>query len=187
MRRLIPGLVVASAALAACGDPTLPVRSPSARQALTQGVDTIQAEPVAARQEMFLEVVRTSQVQAKGDRTDPVLFPMLSGGDLVAAKPLEPGADLLQVPDAGSPLPLWFEGHDPWPEDRRDSLQGLSEREAAELVARTLLSRWGVVTGQEILVDRVEGAPYAVAYVDGVVRINAAFLYMAAAVGPSSF
>jgi hypothetical protein len=179
MRRLIPGLVVASAALAACGDPTLPVRSPSARQALTQDVGAIEAEPVAARQEMCREVVRTSQVQARGDETDPMLFPILSGDRLVA-KPLESCADLLQASDAGAPLPLRFEGHC-WPEDGRPGLQGLSEREAAELVARTLLNRWGVVSGQEILVDCAPGAPYAAAYVDGVVRINPVLLYMAAA------
>jgi hypothetical protein len=32
----------------------------------------------------------------------------------------------------------------------------------------------------------VSGAPYAVAYVDGIVRINPAFLYLAAASGPAS-
>ena len=30
------------------------------------------------------------------------------------------------------------------------------------------------------------GAPYAVAYVDGILRINPAFLYLAAASGPAS-
>jgi hypothetical protein len=180
-------VLLASAVLAACGDPTSPARAPSARQALTLDAATIELETPAVRQEMFREVARASQVQADRGGTDPVLlFPMLSEGQLVAAKPLETRADLLQAPDAGGPLPLRFEGHDPWPEGRRDSLQGLSEREAAELVARTLLSRWGVATGQEILVDRAEGAPYAVAYVDGVLRVNPAFLYMAAAVGPPS-
>jgi hypothetical protein len=179
-------MAMASAVLVACGDPTLPVRAPSARQALTLGTESVEFEPPPVRQEMFREIVRASQVQAERGGTDPVLFPMLKDGRLVAAKPLEARADLLQAPDAGAPLALRFEGHDPWPEERREALQGLSEREAAELVARTLLSRWGVSGGQEILVDRAEGAPYAVAYVDGVLRVNPAFLYMAAAMGPSS-
>jgi hypothetical protein len=186
MRGLFLGVVMASAVLAACGDPTSPVRTPSARQALTLDAAAIEFESLGARQEMFRELVRASQVQAERDGTDPVLFPTLRDGRLVAAKPLEGRADLLQAPDAGAALALRFSGHDPWPEDRREALQGLSEREAAELVARTLLAQWGVATDAEILVDRAEGAPYAVAYVDGVLRVNPVFLYMAAAIGPSS-
>jgi hypothetical protein len=37
-----------------------------------------------------------------------------------------------------------------------------------------------------VQVDKASGAPYAVAYVDGILRINPAFLYMAAAQGPAS-
>ena len=73
-----------------------------------------------------------------------------------------------------------------WPEDRREGLQGLSEREAAELVARTLLTHWGVRPEGTVQVDRASGAPYAVAYVDGILRINPAFLYLAAAYGLAS-
>jgi hypothetical protein len=186
MRALVLWALMASAVLAGCGDPSLPVRAPSARQALTLDATAIEFEPLSARQEMFRELVRTSQVQAEREGTDPVLFPTLRDGRLVAAKPLEARADLLQAPDAGAALALRFSGHDPWPEDRREALGGLSEREAAELVARTLLSQWGVSTDELILVDRAEGAPYAVAYVDGVLRVNPVFLYMVAAIGPSS-
>jgi hypothetical protein len=34
-----------------------------------------------------------------------------------------------------------------------------------------------------VRVDRALGAPYAAAYVDGVMRVNPAFLYLAAAAG----
>lgn len=185
MRRLVLGAALA-AVLGACGDPSLPVRTHSARQALTLDAAAIEFESASARQEMFRELARASQLQAEREGTDPVLFPTLRDGRLVAARPLEARSDLLQAPDAGAPLALRFEGHDPWPEERRDSLQGLSEREAAELVTRTLLSHWAITTDEEILVDRAEGAPYAVAYVDGVLRVNPVFLYMAAAIGPSS-
>ena len=185
MRTLVLGAVLAAGVLAGCGDPTLPVRAPSARQALTLDATAIEYEPLSARQEMFRELVRASQLQAGREGTEPVLFPTLLDGRLVAAKPLEPRVDLLLAPDAGAALALHFDGHDPWPEDRREALGGLSEREAAELVARTLLTQWGVAD-EGILVDRAEGAPYAVAYVDGVLRVNPAFLYMAAAIGPSS-
>jgi hypothetical protein len=185
MRTLVLGAVVAAAVLAGCGDPTLPVRTLSARQALTLDATALEYESPAARQEMFRELVRASQVQAGRDATEPVLFPTLQDGRLVAAKPLEPRVDLLQAPDAGAALALRFDGHDPWPETRREALGGLSEREAAELVARTLLTQWGV-KDEGILVDRAEGAPYAVAYLDGVFRVNPAFLYMAAAFGTSS-
>ena len=186
MRALVLGAVVSSAVLVGCGDPTLPVRTPSARQALTLDATAIEQEPLFARQEMFRELVRASQLQAGREGTEPVLFPTLRDGRLVAAKPLEARADLLQAPDAGAALALRFDGPDSWPEDRREALGGLSEREAVELVARTLLTQWAVVAEEGILIDRAEGAPYAVAYVDGVLRVNPAFLYMAAAVGPSS-
>ena len=65
-------------------------------------------------------------------------------------------------------------------------VHGLSEREASELVARTLLTHWGIQQTGPVQVDRVSGAPYAVAYVDGILRINPAFLYLAAASGLAS-
>ncbi|MGZ3457343.1 MAG: hypothetical protein ACXU86_02440, partial [Archangium sp.] len=109
-------------------------------------------------------------------------------GELVAAPGIEGRADLLQSPDAGAALQLSFDGRagERWQEDRRESLQGLSEREAAELVARTLLAHWRINPTGVVQVDRASGAPYAAAYVDGILRINPAFLYMAAAPGPAS-
>ena len=158
----------------------------SARQALAQDVEVMEFETPAGRQEMFRELARTSQQQAQTDANEAPLFAVLRDGRLVPARPIDPRADLLQAPDAGAPFALRLDGADRWPDARRDALQGLSEREAAELVARTLLSNWGVPADKEILVDRAPGAPYAVAYVDGVLRVNPAFLFMAAAVSPSS-
>ena len=61
------------------------------------------------------------------------------------------------------------------------SFQGLSEREASELVARSLLFTWGVRPDGPVKVVRAAGAPYAAAYLDGVLRLNPAFVYMASA------
>jgi hypothetical protein len=96
--------------------------------------------------------------------------------------------DLFQSWDAGGGIQLEFNARagERWPEDRREGLQGLSEREAAELVARTLMAHWGIHPEGTVQVDRASGAPYAVAYVDGILRINPAFLYLAAAYGPAS-
>jgi hypothetical protein len=141
------------------------------------------------RLELFREVARQSETEAGQAAQALVLFPMTTAdGELVAAPGFEGRLDLLQSPDAGSSLQLVFDGRtgERWPDDRRESLQGLSEREAAELVARTLLSHWQVQPAGVVQVDRASGAPYAVAYVDGILRINPAFLYLAAAYGPAS-
>lgn len=186
MRRFVlSAALAASVLLTACGDGAAPARTVTARQALTQNAEVLEFEPVATRQELFRDVARISQSEAGKETSEPVLFPIIRDGSLVAAPALDTRADLLQAPDAGQPLQLSFDGRDPWPEDRRDSLQGLSEKEAAELVARTLLSHWGIRSEGVILVDRASGAPYAAAWVDGILRVNPAFLYMAASVGPS--
>lgn len=186
MRRLVlTAACVALMTLTGC-DPSAPTRALTARQALTTNAEVVEFEPLQTRQELFREVARSSQLEAGRSSSDPVLFPVIREGQLVAAPGLDVRADLLQAPDADAPLLLSFTGPDPWPEDRRDSLQGLSEREAAELVARTLLVQWGVSSEQEIAVERAAGAPYAAAYVDGILRVNPSFLYMAASVGPAS-
>lgn len=141
----------------------------------------LEFETPAARHELFVEVAHTSQAQAGASGT-AVVFPLVKGSDVVAAEAIDARTDLLQVPDAGTPVVLNFtSGATGFADDRRDSLQGLSEREAAELIARSLLTRWAVPTGAAVQVERAPGVPYAVAYVDGVLRINPAFVYMAAA------
>lgn len=185
MRRLITAAVLtASLALTACGVGATPSRATPVRQVLTGMPELLEFETSTVRQELFREVARASQLE-EGNAANPlVLFPISVGGALVAAPGFDPRMDLLQAPDAGTLL-LAFEGQ--WPVDRRDGLQGLSERETAELVARTLLSLWSIEPGEtEIAVERASGAPYAAAYVDGILRLNPSFLYLAAAVGPAS-
>jgi hypothetical protein len=158
------------------------------RQALTSSPEALEFESPSTRLELFRELARLSEQEEGQAAQALVLFPISHRGELVAAPGFGARMDLLQAPDAGGVLQLTFDGRtgEHWPEDRRDSLQGLSEREASELVARTLLTHWGIQQTGPVQVDRVSGAPYAVAYVDGILRINPAFLYLAAATGPAS-
>ena len=189
MRRWVPGLLLSVVVLTACGGTGAPSRSSlSARQALTSAPEALEFEPASTRQELFRELARLSEQEEGQAAQALVLFPISHRGELVAAPGFDARMDLLQAPDAGGVLQLTFDGRtgEHWPEERRDSLQGLSEREASELVARTLLTHWGIQQTGAVQVDRVSGAPYAVAYVDGILRINPAFLYLAAASGPAS-
>ncbi|WP_342380294.1 hypothetical protein NVS55_12000 [Myxococcus stipitatus] len=190
MRRVLPGLLLSLVAvLTACGGAGTPVRATmSARQALAHPPEFLEFESPATRLEMFREVARQSDVEAGQAAQALVLFPISQNGELLAAPGFDARMDLFQAPDAGKGLQLVLEARagERWPEDRRESLQGLSEREAAELVARTLLAHWGIQPEGAVQVDRASSAPYAVAYVDGILRINPAFLYLAAAYGPAS-
>lgn len=189
MPRWVPGLLLSLVVLTGCGVGNAPVRpAPGARQALTGSPELLEFETPSVRLELYREVARLSQLEA-GQAAQPTgLFPIAQHGELMAAPGIEGRMDLLQAPDAGAPLQLSFDGRtgERWQEDRRESLQGLSEREAAELVARTLLAHWKVEPTGVVQVDRASSAPYAAAYVDGILRINPAFLYMAAAYGPAS-
>lgn len=169
-------LVLASA----CGVGGSASRAPSASQALTGTAEWLEFESPQVRVELFREVARTSSTQA-GSR-GAVLFPINVSGEFVAAPALELGTDLLGSPDAGGSLDLRFQGGgESFSDDRRDAFQGLSEREAAEQIARSLLSLWNVQANGPINVVRSPGAPYAAAWIDGELRLNPAFVYMAAA------
>jgi len=187
MKRLPAATAFLALLLAACGGGPTPSRAWQMRQALTSPPELLELEPLVARQEMFREMARAAQAEAGQRATSSVLFPVSQDGDLVAAPGFESRLDLLQTPDGGQLL-LGFDprGGDRWPEDRRDSLMGLSEREVAELVGRTLLSRWGVQPSGPVEVDRATGAPYAAAYVDGIFRLNPSLLYLAASVGAAT-
>ncbi|MBF5044494.1 hypothetical protein FGE12_18995 [Aggregicoccus sp. 17bor-14] len=189
MRIRVAAVVLSLTVLAACGEGPAPLRAPlSARQALTGSPELLQLESATVRQELFRELARISEQEAGQSAQALVLFPVSRDDRFVAAPGFDARLDLLQAPDAGGGLTLGFEGRagERWPEDRSESLQGLSEREAAELVARTLLARWDVHPAGRVQVDRAAGAPYAAAYVDGILRINPSFLYLAAAFGPAS-
>ncbi len=178
---LISALVVTASA---CGVGPAPSRTLTSSQALSGTPEWLEFETPAVRQELFREVARSSASQQ--GQVGAVLFPLMQDGQLRAAPALDPRVDLLQAPDAGV-LQLTFDTRgDRFSDDRRDAFQGLSEREVTELVARSLLTRWNVKTAGPVLVIRAAGAPYAAAWMDGVLRINPAFVYLAAAALPAS-
>lgn len=178
MRRLV--ITTVSLLLVACGGQQLPQKAATASQALTGTAELLEFEAPAVRADMFRELARQSVAQA--GRPGSVFFPISRDGALVAAPGLDPRADLLGNADAGSVLQLVLDSPgDRWSEDRRETFQGLSEREAAELVARSLINLWGLNPVGPVIVERAAGAPWAAAWVDGTLRVNPAFVYMAAA------
>ncbi len=188
MRRLLAsGIVTIALAFTACGGQAAPSRTLSVREALSSSPEQTEFESLAVRQDLYRSVARTSQSEAFAEAGSLVLFPVSQGDEFRAAPGFDEKSDLLSAADSGVPLQLAFDGRAEarWPEDRREALQGLSEREAAELVSRTLMAQWGISPEGTLRVDRAPGAPYAVAYVDGILRVNPSFLYLAASVGAS--
>ena len=159
--------------------------SPTVRQVLLEPPEQVEALPAGLRQDLYRSLLKASL----GGPSDGLLalFPVVQNGTLGAAPALEVRLDLLEVPDGGEPLVVNLDSTtgDRWPLDRRDALQGLSEREAAELVARSLASRWSLHPRAALRVERAASVPYAAAYADGVLRLNPALLYLAAA-GPEA-
>lgn len=180
MRRAAPVLVWLM--LSACGGAPS-TRSPvTARQALAQAPELLEESPGALRAAWRHELLRAAQSEAGQPASSHSLFPLFLGEAALAAPALDARADLL-APAATPALRLSLDGRPGlgWSDERRDALQGLSEREAAELVARALLSRWGLPATVPVQVERAAFAPYAAAYVDGVLRLNPAFVLLAAA------
>lgn len=141
----------------------------------------LEFETPQARAELFRDVVRQSQLQV--GREGPVMFPMSSdsSGELVAAPALDAKVDLLAAADAGAVQFIFDTRGDRFGEDRREAFQGLSEREATELIARSVLAQWHVKPAGVVTISRAAGAPYAAAWLNGTVRINPSFVYMATA------
>ena len=163
-----------------CGVGTNPSRGVTSAQALTGTAEWLEFESPQVRVDLFRDLARQSTLQAGSHGA--VLFPMLVDGEFVAAPALELGADLMGPGDAGAPLDLSFETRgDRFAEDRRDAFQGLSEREAAEQIARSLITLWNLKPTGAVTVVRTPGAPYAAAWIDGQLRLNPSFVYMAAA------
>ena len=176
-------ILISFFALAACGGGvSLPSRSVSAQQALSGMAEALEFESPQVRQDLYRSILKTSEAQAGAVASGPVYFPLQRGQDFVAAPALDLHADLLSGSDAGHPVQLIMDNREEsWAEDRRESFQGLSEREAAEQVARSLIALWAIESTEPIQVVRTSGTPYAAAWVDGTLRVNPAFVVMAAA------
>lgn len=181
--RLINMVMVCAGLVAGSGCGGQPAPTLTSRQALTGTAELLEFEPSLTRRELFRDLLRTATTQTGNDTASKgLLFPMYRDGVFVGAPAPDSRNDLLGSTDAGvATLQILFDTRgEHFAEDRRDAFQGLSEREAAELIARSLLSRWNVAA-PSVTVVRAPGAPYAAAYIDGVLRINPAFVYMAAA------
>src|SRR5678816_1006724 len=145
MRRL--PLLLPVLLLAACGDVGMgaPTPSqPSVRQVLLEPPEQVEALPAQARAELFRSLLRASGAGTADGLL--ALFPMVQDGAVRAAPAIDGRLDLLDGSDGGEPLVLNLDAAlaERWPLERREALQGLSEREAAELVARSLAARWGL-------------------------------------------
>ena len=162
-----------------CGMGGVTPKAPSASQALSGSSEWLEFEPIQVRRELFREVARQSADQV--GRRGAVLFPMFVRGEFVGAPGVDAHLDLLSATDAGANTVVAFDEVDPFSEDRRESFQGLSEREVAELVARSLVQHWKIEPNGPVIIVRVTGAPYAAAWIDGELRLNPAFVTMAAA------
>ena len=158
-----------------------PPSQPSVRQVLLEPPEQVEALPVQARADLFRSLLRESGAGTPDGLL--AVFPIVQDGTVRAAPPIDGRLDLLDLSDGGEPLVVNMDSAlaDRWPVERRDALQGLSEREAAELVARSLAARWGLHPRAVLRVERAAGAPYAAAYAESVLRVNPALLYLAAA------
>ena len=182
MRRLT--LLLPVLLLAACGEVGMgaPAQNqPSVRQVLVEPPEQVEALSPQARADLYRSLLRESGTGTPDGLL--ALFPIVQDGTVRAAPPIEGRLDLLDVSDGGEPLVVNLDSAltDRWPLERREALQGLSEREAAELVARSLAVRWGLHPRAALRVERAAGAPYAAAYAESVLRLNPALLYLAAA------
>ncbi len=187
LRLLLPlALILGSSA---CDGSVAPARTaPGLGSLLADGPEQLEFASTEERQELFDALVRLSQ-EEDGVRAEatPVLFALDTRAGLFGAPGLPSRVDLLASADAGIGASLIFEeGSRRWPDDAREALQGLSEREAAGLVARTLMSHWGLQPESGVLVERAPGAPYAAAWLDGILRINPVLLYLATAPGAAN-
>ena len=182
MRRLpllLPVLVLAACGEVGMGAPAQ--NQPSVRQVLVEPPEQVEALSPQARADLYRSLLRESGAGTPDGLL--ALFPIVQDGTVRAAPPIEGRLDLLDVSDGGDPLVVNLDSAltDRWPLERREALQGLSEREAAELVARSLAVRWGLHPRAALRVERAAGAPYAAAYAESVLRLNPALLYLAAA------
>ncbi len=170
---------IAAAVCVACEALPTPAQERKATQALESSAESLEHQPAAVRREFYAEVARQSQ--SEEGMPGASLFPFAVDGGFVAAPALNPKRDLMDGENAPSAAALRFEDFNAFGTDRREALGGLSEREAAEVVARALLSHWGIDAARSVTVVRSSRAGYAAAWVDGELRLNPAFLYMASA------
>ncbi|HLT29409.1 MAG TPA: hypothetical protein VK013_05170 [Myxococcaceae bacterium] len=184
MSRLLP-LIACALLFTACEGMEAPVAGLEVGEVLASGPEPLEFLTPEARQSLYAQLILASRDEDGLPAQDtPVLFVMGTDEGLLGAPALPASVDLLQTPASADRVAVRLDADfRQWPDERCECLQGLSEREAAELVARSLLWHWELEVDREVVVERAVGAPYAAAWIDGILRLNPALLYLASAPG----
>lgn len=158
---------------------TAPLELATVGEALAAGSEELDLASPACRARLFGLAELQARAQADAPAPDsPALF-AVEVGSLLLPAPL-PSATSLR---AGAEVEVDVDSSaDPWPRERREGLAGSDERSAARAAASALADALHL-GGKAIVVERDAGAPYAVAWAQGRLRLNPALLYLAAAEG----
>ncbi len=177
--RLLPALLIIAFA-AGCGGVAQPSRTLTLSDALLGTPEALEMDVTTSRRDLFRELSRVSTQQAGTVAGQGVLFPIEHDNAFVAAPGLEATVDLVSVANASAASDLIIDSKaDRWSDGRRPSLGGLSEREAAELLSRALIQSWGLHPTGPVRLERSQGAPWAAAWLGGILRLNPAFVSLA--------
>lgn len=169
------GLAVA-VALFACGPGEAPwVRLDTPRNALASAPEELDLTSSEVRARLYGELLRQSEAQARAELTDePAWFAVAREHQLVART-------LPFALFAGGPATVDVESsQDPWPDEPRASLGGLSERDLAIRAGATFVRVLRIPPAEPVIVERAPGAPFAAAWLEGRLRLNPALIYLAA-------
>jgi len=168
--------LVAWGFLAACGENT-PAGGPalSLEKALLSSSEMLEYESLHLRQLLWEELLSQAQEQACQPSLQP-LFPTFTSAGFVAKEGPSQWSPCLEAPGALS-LKL-DERREAFSDIPREEWRGLSERDIARCLALHLLSQWHIQG--EVSLQKVAKSPYAAAYVEGSLRLNSAFVLLAA-------
>jgi len=155
----------------------------SLEKALVSPVEILEYEALSTRQALWEELLGQAREQAQGPSHVQPLFPLLMPEGFVAAEgPLELAHCLNVELSKEEPLEVVLkvdERRERWSDIPREEWRGLSERELAHCLALSLLAQWQMKG--EVHVQKVPRSPYAAAYIEGSLRLNPAFVSLAAA------
>jgi len=210
LRRYMTWLALFACGLWACEE-GVSTFSPSLslEEALVSPAEMLEYESPATRQALWEELLHQAREQAQNPSHMLPLFPLSSPSGFVAkeglVEPFHCSKEVLAMAPKEAPLGLleeeadskeeapefapkeeWAElslkmdeRRESWSDTPREEWRGLSEREVMRCLALSLLAQWQVKG--EISVQRVTRSPYAAAYVEGSLRLNPAFVSLAAA------
>jgi len=169
-------LVVAWGLLAACGESaSTALPSLSLEKALVSPPEILEYESASARHILWEELLAQAQEQALGTSHVQPLFPIFTSTGFVAK---EGPAKLGNCFESSELVLKLDERREAWSDTPREAWRGLSESDVARCLALSLLAQWHIQG--EVLLQKVAKSPYAAAYVEGSLRLNPAFVSLAA-------